>query len=80
MPHDSTPPRILVEIRDGTVERIVADTDVHVVTVDWDAGCDRPAVGMVVAGADAILAREAFDAALADVLARVGRAAKGGMR
>lgn len=78
MPHDDTPPRILVEIKDGTVERIVADTDVHVVTVDWDAGSERPAVGMVVAGADATLAREAFDAALDEVLAKVGRSARGG--
>lgn len=80
MSHDDTPPRILVEIKDGTVERILADTDVHVVTVDWDADGEKPAVGMVVAAADATLAREAFDAALDEVLAKVGRSARGGTR
>lgn len=80
MPHDNASPRILVEIRGGTVERIIADTDVHVVTVDWDADGEKPAVGMVVAGADATLAKEAFDAVLSEVLAKVGRSARGDMR
>jgi hypothetical protein len=78
MPHDNASPRILVEIRDGTVERIIADTDVHVVTVDWDADGEKPAVGLVVAGADATLAKEIFDAVLSEVLAKVGRSARGG--
>lgn len=78
MPHDNASPRILVEIRDGTVERIIADSDVHVVTVDWDGDGEKPAVGLVVAGADATLAKEMFDAVLSEVLATVGRSARGG--
>lgn len=62
------------------MERVIADTDVHVVTVDWDVESERPAVGMVVAGADMTLAKEAFDEALDEVLAKVGRSARGGMR
>ena len=37
-------PRILIEIRDGTVSRIVTDAQAQVITVDWDAAIGKPAV------------------------------------
>lgn len=72
---DPRRPRILVELRGGTVERVVSDAEVHIVTVDWDTG---EAIGVVVAGADTTLKPEAFDTVLGAVLAKVGEAAKGG--
>lgn len=69
-------PRILIELRGGTVESVLSDAEVHIVTIDWDSKSDH-AVGIVVAGADTTLKPEAFDAALGAVLAKVGALAKG---
>lgn len=71
-----TLPRVLIEIRDGTVERVVADAEIRTITVDWDSGAGVPAVGLVISGVDRILASHAFDEVLGEVLAKVGSSAR----
>lgn len=61
-------PRVLIELTDGTVTRIVSDEAVQVITVDRD---DSPTIGLVVSQADTRLTREEMDKLLGGMLGKL---------
>lgn len=62
-------PRVLVELKGGTVTRIVSDDKVQVITVDTDEV--PPTIGLTVSDADVTLTREAMDRLLDGLIGKV---------
>lgn len=62
-------PRVLVELKGGTVSRIVSDETVQVITVDSDEV--PPTIGLTVSDADVTLSREGMDKVLDGLLGKL---------
>ncbi|WP_259781050.1 hypothetical protein [Aestuariispira ectoiniformans] len=55
-------PRLLIELREGGISRIVSDQPVSILTIDPAGSASNPqALGLVASGADEILSRRDFD-------------------
>ncbi|WP_259781042.1 hypothetical protein [Aestuariispira ectoiniformans] len=65
-------PRLLIELRDGSISRIIADQPIATLTIDPAGSADHPqALGFVAAGADEIFSRQDFDRLLRNRFDRV---------